>query len=519
VTIKLRQGDFEPHEKLPPGVDSCEGRIILGAAPSFRLTASGSVGAPERVKHWYIHLSQGGAVIYHSASKTLQVITKGNNSFEPTMRKVLSIFFKNPKVESYRTTNMDGQMTLARRINMDVLGSFRLPHSVGSISDEPELFSGGIFVKWKNPKVTLIFFESGKVSIKGTFNLGSAVEVFMNLAQRIGPSLFKGRRGEETTRYEDRLNVRYPLAPNWAYTLQPNNNYPYSIKAGYYVRPGPNKKPRFYKIPNNPALVRPKVLKAYANVGVNVPLFVKSVLAIENNAGPSRTVRGPERAANWSSTKNGFYVKPGPGKLPYFYKIPVGKKSAKATVIKAYADAGVNIPSHVKNLFSIQNENTPKIRRHVIKGETINGKIYSRYTKSQLLQIARELNIANVGERNTLLKIFTRIKSVQKSASPKSPNMILNNIAYRFMNNGRVERDGRARMFSTLPKENQIKIAEGFIGKGSRLEHFKTLPRKDWYRTLLTIRNLRRQGFVSPRKSPSSVNSNYIRELERELNT
>jgi hypothetical protein len=446
-------------------------------------------------------------------------MTAGDTSFEPVMRKVLQKFFiGNPKIESYRTTNLDGQMVLSRRVDLEVLGQYRfqLPASVGTIFDKVELFSGGVIVKWVSPRVTLIFFENGKVSIKGTLDLGNAVQVLRDLIQRVGPTMFRRTRGENVSRYTERLNALYPLAPNWAYYLQPNNSHMYSIKSGFYVRPGPNKKARFYRIPKNPALVRAKVLKAYANVGVHVPQFVRNVLGIQNNA-PPVTRNGPHRAPNWSAMKPGFYVKPGPGKLPYFYKIPAGKASARKTVIKAYADAGVRIPTPVRNIFGIVNEAPSGPRRHVIRGETINGKMYSRYTRAQLLSIARELGIANVGERNTLATIFGRIKNVQKSASPASPNFVMNGVPHILRNNGRVERGGRARQFSTLSRENQLQIAESFIGKGTRLNHFKTLPRKDWYKTLLVIRNLRRRGLASPRRSPSSVGSNYLKELEEAL--
>ena len=467
--------------------------------------------------HWNVKFTQGGSVIYHAGSKTLQVVTKGEATFEPVMRKFLRIFFiGSPRVESFRTTNLDGQMTLVRRLNLETIGRLRvrIPHSVGIISDESELFSGGVFVKWNSPRATLILFENGKVIIKGTLDLSNGVHVFQELVRRIGPEIFKGRAVNVSG--SERLNVRYPPAPNWAYFLQPENSSKYSIKAGYYVRPGPNKKPRYYKIPNNPALVRPKVLKAYADVGVNVPPFVKNVLGIKNVV-PKTTAHGPERAPNWSATKPGFYVKPGPGKLPYFYKVPAGKAAARKTVVKAYADAGVRIPTPVRNIFGITAQSPVGPRRHVIRGETVNGKMYSRYTRAQLLQIARELNIANVGERNTLVKIFSRIKNVQGSASPNVPNFILNNVPHILRNNGRVNRGGQVRQFSTLKKNNQVKIAEAFIGKGTRLDHFLTLPRKNWYKTLLVIRNLRRRGVVSPRRSPSSVGSNYLRELEEAL--
>lgn len=522
VNIKLSRGVFEHPWNLSGDLISFEGRKLIGNQPTFRLTPTTFVGSPTGVKHWSMKFKNTGSVIYHSQSNTMQIVTKGDMSFEPTMRKALKMF-SDPKVESYRTINMDGRMYVDHPINFDkIMEKYRIPASVGRVEWEPELFSG-MFVKWKSPRVTLILSTNGTILIKGTSNLAEGPIVFKDFVDRVGSDNVLKRLRKEAppvarqSAYTERLNVRYPPAQSY---MRLNRNHPYSNTSGYYVRPGPNKKPRYYKIPNNPALVRPKVIKAYANAGVTIPGFVRNVLGIENNARPT-TASGPRPAPNWTSTLEGHYVKPGPAKQPFFYKIPAGKNAARKTVIKAYAEAGIKIPNSVRNIFGIPNNINTNVGglTYRIEGEKINGKHYSRHKREHLLRIAQNLNITSVSERNSLETIFRGIKNALGPSpirAPNEPNMVLNGVTYIFRNNGRVERDGRPRMFDTLKKNERLSIAREFIGPGPRFNHFQTLPTKNWYRTLLTIKNLRAQGAASPR-SVSSVNSNWIRNLEREL--
>jgi TATA-box binding protein (TBP) (component of TFIID and TFIIIB) len=523
VNVKLAQGVFNHPWNLSGDLVSLEGRTLIGNPPTFRLTPTTFVGSTSNVKHWTFKFKNGGSVIYHSQSNTMQIVTKGDMTFEPTMRKALK-FFSGPKIESYRTINIDGRMYVDRPIDFDkIMNNYRLPVSVGRVEWDPELFSG-MFVKWKSPKVTLILSTNGTILIKGTSNMSDGPKVFKQFVDRFGPDIVLKRIRSEAPpvagegAYAGRLNARYPPA----YSYMPlNRNHPYSVESGYYVRPGPNKKPRYYKIPNNPALIRPKVLKAYANVKVNIPKFVKNALGIVNTARPAPTT-GPRPAPNWTATLNGYYVKPGPGKQPFFYKVPAGKDAARKTVIKAYADAGIRIPNSVRNTFGIPanmfNTNIGGMS-YRIEGEKINGKHYSRQKREYLIRIARNLNITSVSERNSLETIFRAIKSAMGPSPVRTanePNVTLNGVAYIFRNNGRVERDGRARAFNTLKKNERMAVAKEFIGSGPRLEHFQTLPTKNWYRTLLSIKKLRAQGAASPR-SVSSVNSNWVRNLEREL--
>ena len=67
-------------------------------------------------------------------------------------------------------------------------------------------------------------------------------------------------------------------------------------------------------------------------------------------------------AANWSATRNGHYVRPGPDGKPRFYTIPTNKSLVRAKVIKAYSNAGVNIPSNVISKLNITAEQIATVR-------------------------------------------------------------------------------------------------------------------------------------------------------------
>jgi hypothetical protein len=156
-----------------------------------------------------------------------------------------------------------------------------------------------------------------------------------------------------------RLAGRYPLAANGNWSKVPT----YNVPLGYYIRPGTDGLPRLYPyqylrklqegpvVANGPAVdlgpLVPKVKKAFEEVGKQIPA---STLRIFRNAGHPLTASSPEnkvkyantaerRAPSWNATKNGYYVRPGPGRQPYWAKIPKGIASGRATVIKKYAEA------------------------------------------------------------------------------------------------------------------------------------------------------------------------------------
>jgi hypothetical protein len=246
------------------------------------------------------------------------------------------------------------------------------------------------------------------------------------------------------------------------------------------------------------SLVRQKALRAYETAGVEIPQNVVRLLGA--NASAPKIKSPPRRASNWNANRPGYYVRPGPGKQPYFYKVPVGKAAGKKTVIKAYADAGVAVPQRVRNIFGITGNAGPVARVSVkVSGNRINGKQYSRYTIAQLVQMARNMNIAGASENKTAAQIFAMIKKKVGSSSPnsvESPNVTLNGKTYTFTNTNRILRNGRARQFNTLTRTERLAVAKAYMK--NNYGNFESRPSKTWYATLKATKATR-----GPVSSPS----------------
>jgi len=292
-----------------------------------------------------------------------------------------------------------------------------------------------------------------------------------------------------------KLNTRYPRARSYSNT-----------RNGKYVRPGPNGLPRFYPIVPTMSLVRQKVLRAYETHGVEIPPSVMRLFNVEgvnlwealNMPGPApvapKIKSPPRRAPNWNANRPGFYVRPGPGKQPYFYKVPTGKAAGKKTVLKAYANAGVPVPQRVRNIFGITGNASPTARAVIkVNGDRINGKQYSRYTIAQLVRMARNMNIAGASENKTAAQIFKMIKNKvgpsPASAGPSRPNLVLNGKAYTFTNNNRILRNGRARQFNTLTRAERLAVAKAYLK--NNYGNFESKPPKTWYAALKNIKATR----------------------------
>jgi hypothetical protein len=81
--------------------------------------------------------------------------------------------------------------------------------------------------------------------------------------------------------------------------------------------------------------------------------------------------------------------------------------------------------------------------------------------------------------------LIERIKSraTVKSASPvRAANVTVNGRTYTFSNdplNQRIVRNGKKRVFSTLPKEEREAIARAYLGN-----NYTTVKAKNWYNTM-----------------------------------
>jgi TATA-box binding protein (TBP) (component of TFIID and TFIIIB) len=302
-----------------------------------------------------------------------------------------------------------------------------------------------LVLKFKRPKFTYTIFENGTVMFTGIKNSedlevpkeffkqfftvpGSSNAVFGNAVTKSG----------ETNR--ERLARRYPSAGTWNKLVTP-------VPRGYYIRPGPNNKPRLYpyeyytQLEQGPAIlnsranlksVYTKVKKAFEKVGKPIPTHT---LKVFRNAGyplnnaPAENKKkyantANRRAPSWNAEKPGFYVRPGPGKQPYWAAVPAGLAAGRKTVIKKYADAGKNIPAAVRKIFSIGSNvvtatNGPKHTLNVNAGVLkINGREWTRLTQPELLAIARNLGIAGASNKSGKTNIAGMIQSKMKGKVP-----------------------------------------------------------------------------------------------------
>jgi TATA-box binding protein (TBP) (component of TFIID and TFIIIB) len=312
-----------------------------------------------------------------------------------------------------------------------------------------------LVLKFKKPKFTYTIFENGTVLFTGLKNpedLEVPKEFFKQFFAVPGSSnaVFGNavtKRGETN---RERLARRYPSAGTWNNLVNPEPR-------AYYIRPGPNNKPRLYpyayytQLEQGPAVlnskanlksVYTKVKKAFEKVGQPIPAHT---LKVFRNAGyPLNNAQAENkkkyantanrRAPSWNAEKPGFYVRPGPGKQPYWAAVPAGLAAGRKTVIKKYADAGKNIPAAVRKIFSIGSNvvtatNGPKHKLNVNAGVLkINGSEWTRLTQPELLAIARNLGIAGAsnttGKRNIAAMIQNKTKGKAPIVAPPAPRRV-----------------------------------------------------------------------------------------------
>ena len=484
----------------------------------------------------------------------------------PVYKKIDGIFYVNTEFD------LDG---LAEELKA-------LPASmVDSIKKADAIVGFGVpavVLKLKNPKWTYQFFKNGTVLFTGIKDPSERDEprklfkefftekydipamLVLNLGKKraIGKPVKGGNRNAKIAA----LANRYPLARSWN-----------STRPGFYVRPGTNGKPRFYKWRkmerepqtgewlNRGAMGLTKknavvVAKAYEKAGVPVPAATRNVfnrLGFPLEAPRSASVAaGPKnrRAPAWNATKPGFYVRPGPGKQPYWFKVPEGLAAGRKTVIKTYTEAGRNIPAAVRNIFKIpanvktnvvalgNNTFKPGLQ-HVVKMGLnrvlrINNRQATRLTKAELLAIARNMNIP---EANSKMNPARLIGLIQNKAGVtnklnRSYDVFVNGMFYKFGNNGRVTRTtGEGiqthRAWATIPVTEQNKIAKKLLPANYHAEYNAT-AKTNRFNTLRafaagkrTPPSPNRGAAPSPKRartpSPSSAgsnNNNMAREFE-----
>jgi hypothetical protein len=342
------------------------------------------------------------------------------------------------------------------------------------------------------------------------------------------------------------LAGRYQLAGlDWSSTLE-------KPPFGSYIRPGQDGKPRFYPwatvrivrhgVGNNagpaqtfytPLKFQKKdalaVAKAFAAVNQPIPahtleVFAKAGVPIQTTEAASSVKKykgsANRRANSWNATRAGFYIRPGPGKQPYFYEIPKGLAAGRKTVIKAYTDAGRNIPKAVRDLFKIgENVKTDVIAlpghnegfrpglKHVVtmglnKVLRINNRQATRLTKKELIEIARNMNIARVDAKWKPDQIRNAIQSKAGITTRvnKTFNLEINGKKYKLLNNGRVQKTvGETRTqreWATMPLAERTAIARKILPANFHPEYNAT-ANSNKFDTL--------RAFIAGKKPPSPV--------------
>jgi TATA-box binding protein (TBP) (component of TFIID and TFIIIB) len=371
----------------------------------------------------------------------------------------------------YQIKYINGTFKVNKKINLDVLA--KLLESSSSLAEKPSLRSGkvetlveneeeeeevkkrtkaprktlkSLVLKFKKPKFTYTIFENGTVLFTGVKNpqdIEVPKEFFKQFFTTPGSSnaVFGNTvtKGGESNR--ERLARRYPSAGTWNKLVNP-------IPNAYYIRPGPNNQPRLYphayfrKLEHGPTVkvgnanlksVYTKVKKAFEKIGKPIPAHTLKIFRNAgyplNNAAPAENKKkyantANRRAPSWNAEKPGFYVRPGPGKQPYWAAVPAGLAAGRKTVIKKYTEAGKNIPASVRKIFSIGSNvvtatNGPKHNLSVNAGVLkINGREWTRLTQPELLAIARNLGIAGASNASGKRNIAAMIQNKTKGKAP-----------------------------------------------------------------------------------------------------
>jgi TATA-box binding protein (TBP) (component of TFIID and TFIIIB) len=551
-------------EPLPKGTKELLGYTATGQLPVVRKLQN-RAGAPlgeaniDKVKRWAFTVEfknpDSTAYISHVENGKMQISATG--PYERVIRLLEKSYYPGIINAPIKIVKIDTRMYINRSINLDGLVaeiSRRVPSSkTPKLQYEPELMPGA-YVKWSDPSATLIIYTNGAIltlGLKSLADIGATSEILQQIFGKYLVDKFKvfkygrGLWGERN--FMPALNLPKPARKNLAKKrAQGANRYALAIEGwnnnreGFYVRPGANGKPRFYPLVANLKLVKPKMIRAYAEAGVPIPQRVKNIFGVTGAEAPAPKVEG-RRAPNWTATKEGFYVKPGPGGRPYFYQVPKGLAASRKTVVAAYKKAGVAIPNSVRNLFNIPK--TPNNGAGASANETgnwkkpthwlnydakgvvrINGRQYDRYTRPELVQIARNIGIAEVSEKLSLAKIADVIAKYLEPYT-NVPNTEINGVPVMLMANGRVKRGSRIRQWATLKPAEQNAIARGMLNS-FKLEEYSKANKSAKFNYLMgakrqmqeearneAVAGLANETTTSAR-SVSSTNSNFARNLE-----
>lgn len=564
VTFKLPTNFRSVFETEPKGLSDITGYKETFKKPVVRwVPGQGWIGDSEDVKKIIAKRGQQTIVM---TDTYFDVMGLGN--YEEALLAIVKNGWAPKILLKARPTykKIDGIFYINRSVSLEDLKDELKKIPGAKVTYNPEMAGvPAVVLKLDKPKWTYQFFKNGTVlftGIKDPSERDAPRQLFKELFEKYemisflafnlanSPAIKKPGKGGDNKKAK--LANRYPLAASW------NSKPP----LGFYVRPGTNGKPRLYKwrkmekelqtgevINRGPMGLGKKnavvVAKAYAKVGVPVPthtlkIFRNLGIPIQNvNTETVATPAGPKnrRAPSWNATKVGFYVRPGPGKQPYWFAIPAGIASGRKTVIKAYTDAGRNIPAAVREIFKIgANVKTnvmtlgneafkPGLQHFITMGLNkilrINNRQATRLTKAELLGIARNMNIP---EANAKMAPADLIALIQKKANVYKPvrnaNLVVNGVYYRLLNNGRVEKTTSQgiqtrRAWATLPVAEQNRIAKALLPTNLHTEYNATVKANKFNTLRAYVASKKPEEKAAPpsppRKatpSPSSAGSN-----------
>ena len=425
-----------------------------------------------------VNIFKSGAVQIATAAPVEQVVRFLDRHYLPG-------FVQTP----VETVKIDGQFFLNFIINLDALGmllSKYVPQKDYSYVNEPEMHPGA-FLKYKDIKY--LIYQKGQVLFMGTDPdiVKKAPMIFAEIFEkykipgvmRAGGMLRSPQRAKQDKKQKGR--ERYQFAGTYTAT-----------KEGFYVRPGPNGKPRFYPNPENSraaAVLRMKVLRAYTNASVNIPKSVKNLFDLEGVELKEKVA--PKNApTSFNAVKPGFYVKPGKGGLPQYYKMPEYINKSRPGIIEAYRRAGKNIPQTVKNQFKIGNVGMQLPAGHYINKVNgryrINGAFADEYTDAQLLAIARNLKIAQASSALKKGNVVRLIVNKLGGSPNGAPHAIINGIPHTLLMNGRIMRGKRAKQWKLLTATEKNAIGQKILSASNFKEWKAEIKREDQYDVLLS---------------------------------
>lgn len=457
------------------------------------------------VKKWGMRIDFKNPVstAHVSVEKNDTVVITSSGPYERVLRFLHKYYFPGIFYSDVKVSKIDGRTHVDALINLEELDTeiaAKIPRSVAYFGYERELYAGGK-LNWVNPKVTLVLFANGTILFLGAKSMDVVKQVqkiFKELFYKYGVDMGKTltRRAFKKKPLPARKNLAAKRKKG-AGRYEPAFGYD-EPQPGFYVRPGANKEPRLYPVPSPSKLplVRQKVFRAYTNAGVPIPQHVKNLFGF-NASVKLKEKAEIRRAPNWSSTRPGFYVRPGPGGLPYFYKVPKGLAAGRKTVIAAYQTANRRIPSPVRAIFNIPASLAPQhlpvqhmLNRNATGQLRLNGKQMGRYTHEQLLKVARNLNIPGANAKMKITALANAIKAKLGSppaTSAGNANLELNGVPISFLLNGRVMRGKRARQWATLKADEQNAIAKAYL-VNANYANWKKVAKKDQYTTILALK-------------------------------